>query len=65
MQQVDYIVQRHQNVFLLVPQNYEAVCNLENYRESNFNKNGALIMVRESLKDWLDAIENDWVVSHG
>jgi len=63
--QVDYRVQRHQDVFLLMPQNYEAVCGLENYKESSFNKNGGLVMVRESLKDWVEHFEDDgWLVSY-
>jgi len=61
----DYKIVAHQNVFLLMPQNDEAVCNLENYKESNFNKNGGLIMVREYLKDWIEHFENEgWEVSN-
>ena len=55
----DYKIVAHQDVFLFMPQNDEAVCNLENYKESNFNKNGALIVVREYLKDWIEHFEND------
>jgi len=63
--QIDYRVQRHQDVFLLMPQNYEAVCGLENYKESNFNKNGGLIMLPEFVDQWLEFFANDgWVVSY-
>jgi len=55
----DYKIVAHQDVFLLMPQSDEAVCNLENYKGSNFNKNGALIVVREYLKDWIEHFEND------
>ena len=61
----DYKIVAHQDVFLLMPQNDEAVCYLENYKESNFSKNGGLIMVREYLKDWIEHFKNEgWEISN-
>jgi len=74
MQQVDYRIRRHQNVFLLEPQNEEAVYNLEDYKfcydrygegacmSMPFNKNGSMIIQPEYLAEWIDHFKNNWVV---
>ena len=61
---VDYKVVAHGSVFLLMAQNEAASLNLEDfYQDSNFNKNGGLIMLPEFLNDWIDHFQNNWVVS--
>jgi hypothetical protein len=64
--QNDYRVQRHQDVFLLMPQNEAASGYFEGYlQDSYFNKNGGLIMLPEFVDQWLEFFANDgWVVSY-
>lgn len=60
----DYKIVAHGSVFLLMAQNEVASLNLiENYENSNFNKNGGLIMLPEFLNDWIDHFQNNWIVS--
>tara|TARA_R100000315_G_C5085283_1_gene49242 strand:+ start:98 stop:301 length:204 start_codon:yes stop_codon:yes gene_type:complete len=60
----DYKIVAHGSVFLLMAQNEAASLNLiENYENSNFNKNGGLIMLPEFLNDWIDHFQNNWIVS--
>ena len=64
--QIDYRVQRHQDVFLLMPQNEAANDYFEdNLRDSYFNKNGGLIMLPAYVNRWLEFFADDgWVVSY-
>ena len=62
----DYRVQRHQDVFLLMPQNEDADFYLDDWCQDNHrNENGGLIMQPDQLNRWLEFFADcGWVVSY-
>lgn len=64
--ETDYRVVRHQDVYLLMPQNEDAEFYLDDWCQDNHrNENGGLIMQSDQLNRWLEFFADcGWVVSY-